>query len=288
MVRRISRPRRSHRPPSYTFTPWEFQIPYESFEIPVDGETIDAWLLAQQNDDAPCIVCLSGFASHKAELLGIGSNLFRSGFTVLLIDFRGTGRSRGDILTMGHNETDDARASIDWLASRFPNAPIGMIGYSLGGSVALMVTATDQRVRAVVSDSGFATQRSVLAHHVRRRTGLWPTPILAVAAPMFRRRHRRHYDDFAPAALVHQIAPRPLLLIHPKDDHIVPFSHAEEIWQNALEPKVCWFPEGIGHCGAYFHDRAGYCRRIAEFFQATLRPEEQPVTATARKSPAET
>jgi pimeloyl-ACP methyl ester carboxylesterase len=185
MVSRISRPRRSHRPPGYTLTPWEFQIPYESFEINVNGETIDAWLLPQKNASAPCIVGLSGFASHKGELLGIGTNLFRDGFTVLLIDFRGTGRSAGNVLTMGHNETDDTRAALDWISSRFPDAPIGMIGYSLGGSVALMVAATDQRVRAVVSDSGFATQRSILAHHIRLRTGLWPTPILAAASPMF-------------------------------------------------------------------------------------------------------
>jgi uncharacterized protein len=271
LVRRITVPRRSHRPPHFTFTPWEFGIDYEEHVIPVDGSFVSAWLLPQENKAAPCIIGLSGFASHKAELLGIASNLHRDGFQMLLIDFRGTGRSPGDVVTMGHNETEDARSALDWLTSRLPDAPIGIIGFSMGASVALTLAATDQRIGAVVSDSAFAHQRSIFEHHIRRRTGLWPKPVMLAAGPMMRRRHGRSYDDFAPSAIVDRISPRPLLLIHPIDDQIVPFSHAEELWGRAREPKECWFLEGIAHCGAYFQDRPEYCRRVSEFFGTALK-----------------
>jgi uncharacterized protein len=280
---RISRPRRSHRPPHFTFTPWEFQIPYREVVIPVGNDELSAWFLPQPDPNAPCIIGLSGFGSQKAELLGISSNLHRDGFAILLIDFRGSGRSRGDVVTMGHNESEDARAAVDWLRGEVPNAPIGVIGYSMGGSVALMLAALDDRVQAVVSDSAFATQRAIFAHHIRRRTGVWPTPVLIAAAPMLKRRHGRGYDDFSPAANVGRISPRPLLLIHPRDDQIVPFEHAEQIWENAGEPKKGWFPEGIAHCGAYFHDRAGYCRRVSKFFRDALSsvPQEDRGTEKA-------
>lgn len=267
---RISRPRRSHRPPHYTFTPWEFQIPYREVAVPVGKDVISGWFLPQEDETAPCILLFSGFASHKAELLGISSNLYRDGFAIMLIDFRGTGRSPGELVTMGHNETVDASAALDWLTAEIPEASIGVMGYSMGGSVALMLASTDSRIEAVVSDSAFATQRDIFGHHVRRKTGIWPEPIVTVAGPMLRRRHGRSYDDFAPATLVHRISPRPLLLIHSKDDQIVPVSHAMEIWSNALDPKEAWFPEGVGHCGAYFADRAGYCNRISGFFRSAL------------------
>jgi uncharacterized protein len=279
---RISRPRRSHRPPHFTFTPWEFQIPYREVSIPIGDDEISAWFLPQQDPNAPCIIGLSGFASQKAELLGISSNLYRDGFAILLLDFRGTGRSRGDVVTMGHNETEDARAAVEWLRVEVPNAPIGIIGYSMGGSVALMLAASDDRIQAVVSDSAFATQRSIFAHHIRRRTGIWPTPVLIAAAPMLKRRHGRRYDDFSPAAHVSRISPRPLLLIHPRDDQMVPFDHAELIWANAGEPKEGWFPEGIAHCGAYFHDRAGYCRRVSTFFRDALSSTQHHDTGTEK------
>ncbi|MEX2425384.1 MAG: alpha/beta fold hydrolase [Thermomicrobiaceae bacterium] len=266
--KRISRPRRSHRPANYTFTPWEFGIKYRAFQLSAnDDEFVDVWYLPQDDPVAPCILCLTGFASHKAEMLGIGSNLHRDGFAVMLIDFRGSGRSNGDMVTMGHRETDDARLALEWIARETPDAQIGVLGYSMGGSVALVLAATDERVGAVVSDSAFATQRSILAHHIKRKTGLWPGPIVAAAGPMLQRRHQRRYDDFAPSTLVHQISPRPVLQIHSRDDQVVPFEHAEEIWENARQPKEYWYPEGIGHCGAYFDDRPGYCNRVSSFFQ---------------------
>lgn len=270
MSNRISRPRRSRRPSHYTFTPWEFQIPYHEVEIPVGEHSISGWFLPQNEPEAPCVLAFSGFASHKAELLGICSNLYRDGFAIMLIDFRGTGRSPGDVVTMGHNETDDARAALDWLTKTCPGSKIGVLGYSMGGSVALMLAATDSRIDAVVSDSAFATQRDILEHHVRLKTGIWPRPVISIAGPMLRRRHGRNYDDFAPAAVVDRISPRPLFLIHPKDDQVVPFAHGEEIWENAREPKTSWFPDGCGHCGAYFQDRADYCQRLSSFFRAAL------------------
>ena len=269
---RISRPRRSHRPPHYTFTPWEFGIDYRELHVPVDSEYISLWHLPQDDQTAPCILVLSGFASHKGELLGISSNLHGGGFQIVLIDFRGTGRSPGDTVTMGHNETMDARAALDWTTLELPDAPIGILGFSMGGSVALTLAATDERIRAVVSDSAFARQRDILDHHIRRRTGLWPEPILKAAGPMLRRRHGKSFDDFDPARLAHQISPRPLLLIHPKDDPIVPFQHALDIWEQAREPKESWFLGEAGHCGAYFQDRPGYCQRISKFFSAALDP----------------
>lgn len=267
---RVSRPRRSRRPSHYTFTPWEFGIEYRQLQIPVGREFISLWHLPRDDPAAPCILAFSGFASHKAELLGITSNLHRDGFQIVLVDFRGTGRSPGDTVTMGHNETEDARAALDWTARTLPNAPIGVMGYSMGGSVALMLAATDKRVDAVVSDSAFARQRDILAYHVHRRTGVWPDPILSIAAPMLRRRHGKTFDDFAPAARAHQISPRPLLLIHARDDMVVPFQHALGIWEQAQEPKEAWFLEEAGHCGAYFQDRPGYCRRISKFFRDSL------------------
>lgn len=271
LTSRISAPRRSRRPAHYTFTPWEFQIPYRQLMIPVDGSEISAWHLPQDDPTAPCILVLTGFASHKAELLGISSNLHRDGFQILLVDFRGSGRSPGEMVTMGHNETMDAQAAVDWISTELPGAPIGVLGYSMGGSVALMLTASNPQIGAIVSDSAFATQREILRHHTRRRTRLWPTPILAAADPLLRQKHGRRIDDFSPALSVGNIAPRPFLQIHPKDDQVVPFSQAMTIRDRAGEGFESWYLEEAGHCGAYFADRPGYCKRVSEFFSRTLR-----------------
>jgi uncharacterized protein len=279
LVHRVTTPRRSRRPPAYTFTPWEFQISYRTARIPLDGEELDAWFLPQRDPAAPVILMLSGFGGNKSELLGIASALHRDGFASLLFDYRGTGRSSGDIITLGHHETDDARAVLDWLSDELPNAPAGALGYSMGGSVAINLAATDDRIQAVAADSAFATQYGVLAHHVRRATRLRPEPVLAAAAPMFRWKHRRKYADFAPVDLVHMISPRPILLIHPENDAMVPMTEAMLLWNSAREPKQFWLVEGAGHCGAYFEDRTSYCTRISGFFCQALDPAKCEVSA---------
>lgn len=271
LVRRVTRPKRSRRPPTFTFTPWEFGIPFETLRITIGGtDELDAWLLAQESSTAPVIMILSGHGGNKSELLGIASALHRSGFACLLFDYRGTGLSSGSVITLGHHETDDARTVLDWIVAQRPDAPIGVLGYSLGGSVAINLAATDDRIRAVVTDSAFATQYGVLAHHVRRAIRVRPEPVLAAAAPMFRRKHQRGYSDFAPADLIHMIAPRPLLMIHPEHDRMVPMTEAMHLWENAREPKELWFVRGAEHCGAYFQDREGYCRRVSMFFSHSL------------------
>ena len=270
LARRITSRPRTHRPAHFSFTPWEVGLAHENVEIPVEDAFLSGWFIPQEDESAPVILGLSGHGGTKSDLLGISARLHADGFSVLLFDFRGAGQSPGSIRTLGHNETLDARAALDWLASRV-TGPIGILGYSLGGSIALMLAASDPRISAVVSDSGFAAQREILAHHVRRKTGLWPGPVLSIAGPMLSRRHGKTYDDFAPLAIADQISPRPLLLIHSKDDQIVPFQHALDIWERAREPKEAWFPEEAGHCGAYFQDRPGYCQRITGFFNASLK-----------------
>lgn len=282
LVRRTTTPRRSRRPPHYTYTPWEFGIPYRQVRIRQNEDEIDAWYLPQPDERAPCILVLPGHGMNKSEVLGIASALHNDGFACLLLDFRGVGLSTGDVITLGHYETEDAIAAIDWLARNATPESIGVVGYSLGGSVAINVAGLDDRVGAVVSDSAFASQHGILAYQVRRATRMWPAPVLAVAAPMFRRRHHRDYAQFSPVERIHQISPRPLLLIHPDQDTMVPLSDGLQLWEQAREPKELWIASGIGHCGAYFEDREDYCRRVSDFLSRSLRSSGASTTVGTR------
>jgi fermentation-respiration switch protein FrsA (DUF1100 family) len=78
------------------------------------------------------------------------------------------------------------------------------------------------------------------------------------------------FDDVHPLRDVARLAPRPLLLVHGEADPVVPLDHSLRLAAAARAAGVLvetWFLPGIGHCGAYFVDRAHYCRRAAEFFR---------------------
>jgi fermentation-respiration switch protein FrsA (DUF1100 family) len=78
------------------------------------------------------------------------------------------------------------------------------------------------------------------------------------------------FDDVHPLRDVPRLVPRPLLLVHGEADPVVPLDHGRRLAAAARAagvPVETWFLPGVGHCGAYFADRAHYCRRAAEFFR---------------------
>jgi uncharacterized protein len=257
--------------PAQDFTPWELGVPFEQVRIATANGELDAWYITcESTKDAPVIIVLAGHGGTKGDRLGVASYLFHKGFSCLLFDYRGVGASPGDGLSLGYRESMDALSALEWVSTRAPDSPIGLLGYSMGGSVAVRLAANDSRVRAVAIDSAFATQRKIVTHHVRRTLRTRPEPVVGAANLMLRRNHGFGLDDFEPLAEVGRIAPRSLLLIHPTDDRVVPLTHGLELWRAAGEPKEFWLARGAGHCGGYFQDREVYCARVARFFRDAL------------------
>ncbi|MGH9397088.1 MAG: alpha/beta hydrolase [Terriglobia bacterium] len=71
------------------------------------------------------------------------------GVPALRFNFRGVGQSQGKY-DSGEGEQGDARAALDFLSSRYPEAPVLMMGFSFGSAVGLRVGAADARVVALV------------------------------------------------------------------------------------------------------------------------------------------
>jgi uncharacterized protein len=270
VVRHITQPTRRHQP-IQVFTPWEFGVPFEPVRIPAAISVLDAWYLAWgSGTTAPVIMVLAGHGGTKSDRLGVATYLVREGFNCLLFDYHGCGTSPGSELTLGYRESMDALAALDWVTRRAPGAAVGVLGYSMGGSVAVRLAARDERVRAVMIDSAFATQRRIVSHHVQRTIRARPGAVVETADRMLQRRHGFRLDDFDPLSEVAHIAPRPILIVHPTNDRIVPFTHGLELWRHAGEPKQFWVARGASHCGTYFQDREGYCRRTVAFFRRSL------------------
>lgn len=283
IVRRITRPARGPSAQLHTYTPWEIGLPWQDVSIPTDGESLDAWFIPAEDARAPVIIPLAGHGGSKGDLLGIARYLWQTGFSQLLFDYRGAGRSPGNNSTLGYRETLDTLYAIDWVAQQVPGAPIGLIGYSMGGAIAILAAAQDKRVGAVVSDCAFASQRDAISHVVQRTLRLPSGPFLAAADRMMERRQGFRFESVEPRAQVHRIAPRPLFIIHGDQDEIVPVSHAYELYEAAGEPKRLWIVEDAPHVGGYFADRPRYCHEVASFFSDALtrRAHDAPQDAVA-------
>jgi fermentation-respiration switch protein FrsA (DUF1100 family) len=262
---------------AYTWTPFETGVAWEDVQIPTQSSVmLHGWLLPQ-GARSPAVLACGGYRGRRSDLLGIASYLWRRGFAVLLFDYRGHGDHAGEPVTLGYRELEDARAALAFLRQRLPGSPLGVIGYSMGAAIAIMVAAREPDVRAVVADSPFTSQREIVAWHARRKLGPLTEPVLALVDRQLYKRYGYRFRDVEPLRDVVHLAPRPLLVIHGSHDTVIPLEHAQRLYAAAGEPKELWITDTI-HCGAYFQDRPGYCARVAAFLERALGGATQDTT----------
>ncbi len=282
VTRRITKPTPTTPFDTFTFTPFEMGVPYESVAFPApDGTVLRGWWLSRPESRRVTITC-GGYRGHRADMLGIGSALWRDGSNVLIFDYRGHGELAGTLVTLGYQEVQDLLAAVSFVKERIPDAATGVIGYSMGASVAIMAAARCPEIGAVVADSPFARQREVVNLHVRQVTRVPLNPLLNVVDLLLGHVGGYHFRDVEPLREVDLIAPRPLLLIHGEADNVTDPRDSRALYEAAGEPKELWTVPGVHHCGVYFHDRAYYCARVNAFFRQALGDE----AAAAEAQPA--
>lgn len=254
----------------YTFSPFETQVEgYEHVTLTTeDGVHLQGWWLPRPESQR-VVVGLAGHHSAKADMLGIGSALWRAGNNVLIFDWRSRGESDVAQHSLAYYELRDAEAAISYALDRVPNARLGVVGYSMGASVAILLAARTPEIRAVVADSPFTGIREVLEHSAIRYH--LPTRlVLPLADAINGWRYGYRFGAVRPIEAVAALSPRPLFLVHGSADQLIPVSHAHAIFEAAHEPKQLWIYEGVDHCGAYFADRKLYCQRVGSFFDQYL------------------
>ena len=212
----------------YSITPAE--------EIAVGPNEVPALLVRPRADGPqPAAIIQHGYGADKGDLLPLGEYLAERGFVVLLPDAWGHGErlplhSPSYLTTLSieflvqtvTQTVEDVNACLEYLTAR-PDVradAITLAGFSMGAGVALMAGLRDPRVAAIVSIAGAARQDLPSL----RLPGL-PPPGEEV------RRWAAAQD------LAHDLvgfAPRPLLLIHGRQDDMVPPESSQRIYNAAL------------------------------------------------------
>jgi uncharacterized protein len=247
-------------------TPWELGIPYEEVAFRTeDGLLLRGWWLPAPQANRT-LIALHGHRGARHHSVGIGAALWRRGANVLLFDHRGRGSSEGELMSLGHFETIDALAAIEYSLARAPGVPLGLIGYSMGAAVAVMAAASDERVGAVVADSPFASERALVRAILGRQLGPFHGSVAALTERLL------PYDpgNVEPLREIAKIAPRACLLVHGLLDETCDPKDSMRLYKAAGDHKELWLLKGAGHCDAYFADREAYCERVGAFFAQHL------------------
>jgi pimeloyl-ACP methyl ester carboxylesterase len=215
-------------------------IPFDAVEFEGAGVKLKGWWFHAPTPRGT-VVALHGIGDNRAGSAGIAKRFVARGFDVVVYDSRAHGESSGDACTYGFYEKQDLRRVLD----RVGGKPIILIGFSLGGAVALQTAAAeeDARIAAVVAVSPYSDLRTVgseRAPFFASQGNIAEAFRLAEAEAKFR------VDDVNPAGAAARIK-APTLVIHGARDEETPPGHSQRIAAALPEPKRLILVPNAGH-----------------------------------------
>ena len=230
--------------------PGAFGLAHEDVEISTDdGQRLHAWWIPARGPRLGHVLHFHGNAGNISHRLREASALTGAGFDVLLLDYRGYGRSTGRPDEEGlYRDVRAARAAVVTRENVDPSR-FFYVGESLAGAVALAL-ALEHPPRGLVLQSTFTGIRDMARLHY----AVVPRFLVPDAYPSLQRIRRLR---------------SPLLVIHGEADDLVPFSHGQALFAAAPEPKRLHRVAGAGHNdmmavmgGSYAEAIAGWAAEI--------------------------
>lgn len=247
----------------YHSTPADIGLVFEEVTLTTsDGLSIAAWYVpsSTRGSQAGTVLFCHGNAGNLSDRLVTILVLHSLGCNVLILDYRGYGRSDGKPDEEGTYR--DAEAAWEYLVKTRGVSPQRLIlcGRSLGGAVAVQL-ATHHPPAALVVESSFTSLVDVARIHY------WWLPARLLC--------RFHYDSAAKVATI----PCPKLFLHATDDELIPIEIGRCLYQAAAPPKRFIETPGGHNTGGFTYSPV-YTRQLAEFLAETLNSANEPTPTT--------
>jgi len=219
---------------------------------------VNSWWWPADDPKAPAVLYLHGARWNLTGQLFRIEQLHDFGFSVLAIDYRGFGKSDGD-LPSEQTVYEDARVAWQRLAELQPDPKRRFIyGHSLGGAIAIDLASRLRQTgqaRGLIVESSFTT----LADIARSLSYPW-LPLQLVLSQKF-----DAVDKIAQVSM-------PVLIVHGTDDHYVPSHFSEKLFEAAPGRKKLLLVEGGTHNNSMRVGESAYRSAFRELFGLNPRP----------------
>ena len=240
------------------------------------GLSLFAWFVpALATGPRPTVVLLHGWSGNASNLLPAAQALHQAGFAVLLMESRNHGRSDRDDHSSLPRFAEDLDSAIDWLKARprVDTTRIVALGHSVGAAAVLLSASRRNDLAAVVSIAAFAHPEQLM----RRWFALRYVPYWPLAWLINRSLERVIGASFADIAPVNTVAKAtcPVLLVHGRQDTVVPVTDAHRIRKCGKKPNITLIECDGTH--EVFDDVDRVTRHILDFVgSAVSAPLTQP------------
>ncbi|NEP52987.1 MAG: alpha/beta hydrolase [Moorea sp. SIO3C2] len=235
-------------------TPADFGLPYEEVWLPISNkgkvDKIHSWWIPSDSPDSKVMLYLHGNACNIGAYLEIAQRLHQVGLSLLLIDYRGYGRSEGKF-PRESQLYQDAQVAWDYLVQQRGINPqdIFVYGYSLGGAIGIDLAVRNREMAGLILEGSFTSMRDMADYE--GKYGFLPINLLLT----------QRFDSIGKIKSIQT----PIFLIHAIDDTTVPVSMSQVLFDAATVPKQLWLVPDAGHNDLTTVATSEYQQKIQEF-----------------------
>lgn len=213
-----------------------------------EGRKLNAWLLKPKTDKPKAsIFALHGNAGNINTHFQNFSDLTKFGYQIFLVDYSGFGFSEGK--STRKNALDDSFSAFEFFYNLDDVKNIAKIiyGQSMGGNFAIAVAGKNQeKIEGLVLEGTFMNFKNIANHYI---------PILGNFIIANNYDNKLNLKNFR----------KPILIVHSKQDRVVPFKLGRQIFENANERKLFFEINKCHICGIRF-----YSKEISEKIESLI------------------
>jgi putative redox protein len=198
---------------------------------------------------SPVIVLCHGMESTKegTKHQALAARLTALGYACLRFDFSFVGESEGSFedLTIS-GEVEDLGGAVDWLTAHGATT-FGLVGSSLGGTVAVLFAGGDSRVRALVTIAAVALPLGIVQRMDPAAVATWRrTGTRGEGEGALRRTFLDDLERVDVLAAARRVGAA-TLVTHGDADDVVPVDDAYALYAALPEPKALAITPGCDH-----------------------------------------
>ena len=215
-------------------SPARLGAPFEELRIPsgsgAERGDLHAWWIPAEKPDAPTVLYLHGNFRNISYNLENALRYRALGSNLLLVDYRGYGKSTGGKPSEA-KVYEDAEAAWQYLVKQRGVKPqqLFIYGHSLGGAVAIDLALRHPEAAGLIAESTFTSMQAM----GELKYDFLPAGLLL----------NQRFESLQKIAQLKI----PLLLVHGTWDQKVPVGMAQQLFEAAPQPKTLVMIEGGEH-----------------------------------------
>ena len=240
-------------------TPADYDLAFEDLYLQVHSnaghvERMHCWWIPADHPSDNYLIYLHGSALNIGANVSHARRFKKLGFSVLLISYRGYGKSEGSFPTENQVYAD-AEAAWNYLVKQEGIEPgnIFIYGHSLGGAVAINLAISHPQAKGLIIEATFTSIADM-----GRQSNLYRLLPLGLIT------HQR-FDSINKVARLKV----PVLYIHGTNDRTVPPEMSRELYKSTTSPKQLILITGGGHNNSASVGGDAYLQAVRSFVYLT-------------------